>query len=360
MSRRVLTLLALALVATTLAGCPLRGTGRVRPGGMSIRPAVDPLIGLQSYTDEDVLRLADEAFDLHRYDRAYALYLRYLEEFPDLPGVPAARYNAALSAERFDLFEEAIPLYERYLADATTERDRVTTRFRLVECFLGAERFEPAMEHIDHLLGHAVSDRGDRFQLRVQRAWCVAAGGDPEAGQERLRDLVRRYRVDRGRTLGGYHGAMAYFYLGEVYRLQAEAVELVHVDDLEVARAELEAKAELILAAQDCYLDAIGTGVHEWIPRSGYRLGGLYEQFRHDILAAPPPEGVVTDEDREIYREILNEQTAVLLLKARTVYQKVLLKAAEVNIHDEWIVRLRENLKDLEGELLAESLAVDI
>jgi tetratricopeptide (TPR) repeat protein len=359
--RRSVTVLAIAAAVTLLAGCPLRsGSGGVRAGGMSIRPGVDPLIGLASYTDDDVLRLADEAFDLHRYDRSYALYARYIQEFPDAPGRHAARFNAALSAERFGLYEEAIALYERYLLDSHNDGDRVTTRYRLVACLIGAGRWDEALEHIDHLLGRLDTVTVDRFELRVQRAWVVAAAGEPEAGEEQLRALVGRYRVDRGRTLGGYQGAMAQYHLGEIYRLQAEGVALVHVDDLEQARAELNRKAELILAAQDCYLAAIKIGVHEWIPRSGYRLGGLYEQFRRDILAAQYPEGVVTAEDRLIYREILNEQTAVLLLKARAVYQKVLTKAAEVNIHDEWIVRLLDNLKKLEGELLAESLAVDI
>lgn len=361
MFRRSVAVIAIAAAATLLAGCPLRsGSGGVRLGGMSIRPGVDPLIGLASYTDDDVLRLADEAFDLRRYDRSFALYVRYIQEFPDAPARHAARFNAALSAERFGLYEEAIALYERYLADSRNAGDRVTTRFRLVECFTGAGRWDEALEHIDHLLGRLDTTAVDRFELRVQRAWVVAVAGDADAGEEQLRVLVGRYRVDRGRTLGGTQGAMAHYHLGEVYRLQAEGVAIVHVDDLEQARAELNHKAELILAAQDSYLEAIKTGVHEWIPRAGYGLGGLYEQFRRDILSAPYPEGVVTEEDRKIYREILNEQTAVLLLKARVVYQKVLTKAAEVNIHDEWIVRLRENLKRLEGELLEESLAVDI
>ncbi len=354
-------LLALLSIALLWPGCAgHRGGNGGTIGGMSVHGEVDPLIGLSSYTDEDVLRLAGEAFDRRLYDRAFALYCRYLDEFPDAPAVALARYNAALSAERSERLDEAIAMYEELLAAADTDTDRVTLHFRLVACTVVAERWEAAEAHISWLLHRPEPTATDRFELRVQRAWVDAASGERQRGLADMRTLSRRYRSDRGRTLGGYQGAMAYYHLGEVYRLMAEDVDLVHVDDLEMARQELNLKAAHILDAQQAYLDTIRTGVHDWIPRAGYRLGGLYEGFRQDILEAPIPAGVTDELDREVYLEILDEQTAVLLIKARTVYRKVLDKASEVNMYDEWVVRIRDMLKKLEGELLTGDLAADI
>jgi tetratricopeptide (TPR) repeat protein len=354
--------LALSLSAPLLLlACAGHRGGSGGPlGGMSVRSEVDPLIGLASYTDEDVLRLAGEAFDQRLYDRAFALYSRYLDEFPTAPAVGLARYNAALSAERSERLVDAIALYVQLLATAETDTDRVTLRFRLVACTVIAERWDAAEEHISWLLHRPEPTATDRFELRVQRAWVDAASGDRQRGLDDMQTLARRYRGDRGRTLGGYQGAMAYYHLGEVYRLLAEDVDLVHVDDLEMVRSELNLKASHIVGAQQAYLDTIRTGVHDWIPRAGYRLGGLYEGFRQDILEAPIPDGVTGELDREVYLEILDEQTAVLLIKARTVYRKVLDKASEVNMYDEWVVRIRDMLKKLEGELLTGDLAADI
>jgi len=327
---------------------------------MSLHGGVDPLIGMETYTDEDVLRLAGEAFDMRLFERAFLLYERYLLEFPDAPAVKLARYNAGLSAERCEKYDRAIEMFEIMLAEAEVDEERVNLTHRLVACTVGDERWEPAREYISWLLQRPDTRITDRFELRVWRAWVDAASGDLEGGLSDMLTLSRRYRSDRGATLGGWQGAMAYYHLGEVYRLKAEAVELVHVDDLEVAREELDRKASHIISAQDAYLETIRTGVHEWIPRAGFRLGNLYEQFRTDILEAPMPTAVTDDLDREVYLEILDEETAVLLMKARMVYQTVLDKASEVNIYDEWVVRIREMLDQVEEELITRGLAADI
>jgi tetratricopeptide (TPR) repeat protein len=352
-------ILALVTILCLDGACPSRGKIPVA-GGMSLRAGAHDLVGMDSYTDDDVLRLAAEAFDQRLFERAYRLYRLYLDEFPDGSGTSVARFNGGLAAEHIDLFEEAIALYEIELEQALVDADRVTIRFRLVACTVAAAHWTDARHHISTLLRRPDLATTDRFELRVQLAWVDAADGQPTLGQQSLETLVSQYHHDRGRTLGATQGAMAQYYLGEVFRLQAEAVLFSDVDDLDEARRDLNTKATFILDAQDAYLDAIRVGEHDWIPRAGYRLGGLYEQFRVDILAAPLPSGVTVDEDREIYREILSEQTAVLLMKAQTVYRKVLDKAAEVNMHDEWVVQLRESLTRLEAELLAGGIAVEI
>ncbi len=347
------------LGAVTHAGCPVRGRVEVS-GGMSLRADALDLVGMDSYTDDDVLRLAGEAFDASLFQRAYRLYMLYLDEFPDGPGTGVARFNGALAAEHMGLLDEAISLYEVELERAVRDADRVVVRFRLVACTLAAERWADARRHITTLLRRGDTAATDRFELRVQLAWVDAAEGEAAGGRRALEALVQKYRHDRGRTLGAYQGAMAYYYLGEACRLQAEAVRFDDVDDLERTRAALDTKARFILDAQEAYLGAIRIGEHDWIPRAGYRLGGLYERFRVDILAAPMPREVHGEEDRDIYREILSEKTAVLLMKAQIVYRKVLDKAAEVNMHDEWVIQLREALTRLEAELLAEDIAAEI
>ena len=354
---RHLPLISVLLLASL--GCHLR-SGVVRPGGMTFRDEVDPLVGLANYTDEDLLRLAEEAFELRLYGRAYQLFSRYLDEFPDTVQHRSVTFNAGLAAEKADLPDEAIMLFRQLLDDHPGAEERVTLRFRLVECTVVAEHWIEAQDHIDWLLRRTDLGPTDRYELQVRRAWVDAATGRRARAEAELRRLTGLYRFDKGETYGAYHGAMAYYHLGEVYRLQAEAVLIVSVDDLDKAREELNEKAGHILDAQDAYLEAIRIGHHDWIPRAGWRLGGLYERFRIDLLGAPDPAEVRTEEDQQIYREILSEQTAILLLKARTVYQKVLDKAAEVSIYDEWVVHIREALFQLEAELLEGELAVDI
>ena len=348
----------LAILLGLLAGCT--HTRTIRPDGMSVRTGPDPLLGLETYTGDDVLRIAAEAFELALYPKAYAVYMRYVDEFPGTYREGYAWYNAGLSAERGGMYDQAIEAYERFMEVTDVDSDRVAARFRLVSCTVASQRWEVASEHIDKLLARPDTVAVDRFELRVQRAWIQANTGDPAAAQEELHKLTRRYRHDRGRTYGGFQGAMANFYLGETCRLQAEAVQVLSVDDLDAARAELNVKAEHILEAQEAYLETIRIGVHGWIPRAGYGLGSLYTTFRRDILTAPYPAAVQTDEDREIYAEILNDETADLLFRTRMVYEKVLDKAGEVSINDEAVAMIRESLARVEQEIVSHELAADI
>jgi len=350
---------SLLVLLGLVAGCT-HTRGPVRPDGMSIRTGPDPLLGLDTYTGDDVLRIAGEAFDLALYPKAYAVYMRYADEFPGTDREGAAWYNAGLSGERCGMYDQAIEAYERFMELTDVDRDRVAARFRLVSCTVASQRWEAASGHIDKLLARPDTVAVDRFELKVQRAWIEANTGDPAAAQDTLHKMTRRYRQDRGRTYGGFQGAMANFYLGEVCRLQAEAVQVLSVDDLDTARVELNAKAQHILAAQEAYLETIRIGVHQWIPRAGYSLGSLYTTFRRDILAAPYPAAVQTDEDRQIYAEILDEETAGLLLKTRMIYEKVLSKAGEVSVNDEAVAMIRESLARVEQEIFSHELAADI
>ena len=361
MVRRFSLATTLVLIAALLGACNTLGRKPpVHPGGMTIRTEVDPLVGLATYTDEDLLRLAEEAFAQRLYERAYLLYQRCLDEFPDVPQRRAVQYNADLAAEKTDRWIEAIALFEALLAAPESDDERISFRFHLVECTAHAARWADARDHIQWLLRRADTSAVDRFELLVTRAWVVANEGEHDKARAELERLTGQYRYDRGRTYNARQGAKAWYHLGEVHRLMAEQSPLVHVDDPVQARKELNDKAIQILAAQEAYLQTIRIGDREWIPKAGWRLGGLYEQFRNDILRSPFPEDVQSDQDGEIYREILQEQTAVLLMKARTVYQKVLAKAAEVSMHDEWVVRIHEALEELQRELEEQGLAADI
>ena len=356
---RLVAMTILATLAGLLAGCT-HTRGPVRPDGMSIHNGPDPLLGLDAYTGDDVLRIAGEAFELALYPKAYAVYMRYVDEFPGTYREGFAWYNAGLSAERSGMYDQAIEAYERFVELSNEERERVAARFRLVSCMVASGRWEAASEHIDKLLARPDTVAVDRFELKVQRAWIQANTGDPAVAQEALHKMTRRYRHDRGRTYGGFQGAMANYYLGETCRLRAEAVQVLSVDDLDSARAELNTKAQHILDAQEAYLETIRIGVHVWIPRAGYGLGSLYTTFRRDILSAPYPAVVHSDEDREIYAEILDDETAGLLFKTRMVYEKVLDKAGEVSINDEAVAMIRESLARVEQEIVDHDLAVEI
>ncbi len=320
----------------------------------------DGLTGLDRYTADDLWNLGSLAFDLKEYEKALALFERLLERFPESDKGGEARFNAALAAERARQPARAASHYLAYLTDHPEARDGDDVRLGAARVFIFAgdpARARPLLEQA--LKGNHLSDP-DRFEAQALTAQVDLLTGAFDRAQSTLGMLQGRYRSSRDALIyAPYHGAMVRFLLGEVARMRAEAILFDNVDDRIRAEAQLEQKARHILTAQREYLEAIRFGVQEWVGPAGYRLGELYRRFRIDVLQSPRPT-TLTSAEEPAYREVLKEQTVILLLKARETYRQVLDRAAQANIRGEWVDRMRDSLKEINAQLAAEQVATDI
>ena len=80
---------------------------------------------------------------------------------------------------------------------------------------------------------------------------------------------------------------MAHYYLAEIPRRQAEAVPL-RLPETQL-RADLEAKATLVLLAQERFEAAVALGNVYWATAAGYQMGSVQEHMWRALLTAPVP-----------------------------------------------------------------------
>lgn len=333
---------------------------RIQGQATALPAGRDLLTGLDRYTAGDLWDLGSRAFDACEYDRALALYERLVQLFPEWDEDGGARFNAGLAAEKARLPSRAAEHYLAYLAGWPAASDVAAVRVSAGRMLLAAGRPAEAKPLLVAALAGGLREEADRFESRALLAQADMDTGRLDAAEQALSDLAGRYRTHRDSTLySPYHGAMVRYLLGEVHRLRAEAVTFDDVDDRALAEAQLERKARSVLDAQREYLETIRFGVREWVAPAGYRLGELYRRFRVDVIDSPSPRGV-TGEDEAVYRDVLREQTTVLLIKARECYRKVLDRAAKVNIRGEWVDRMRASLREIDGQLIAERVRTDI
>jgi hypothetical protein len=137
---------------------------------------------------------------------------------------------------------------------------------------------------------------------------------------------------------------MSAYYLGEIAHEQYRALPL-RLPEKQLGR-DLEAKARMVLTAQQRFIDAMRVQNPEWATAAGFQIGSLYRELYDDIVGAPVPPALA-GEAREIYLDEVRKQVKTLLQKAVAVHEKNVLMAERLGEHNGWVQRSNEQMEQL-------------
>ena len=295
------------------------------------------------HDEHTVFEAAMSAYNWGNLDLAQQLWEHYLADFPSGGRWRSARFNAGLAAEGLGRFRAALEHYQLLVfAEMEGEQDQgfvFKLLRRRLNCLVELGSYNEALAELD-ALGPSIRDD----ELSILRARALTGVGRYEHTEQVLRALLGRLR--RTSLPDRRIAASASFYLAEQYRLRAQAIQLNKVDDLQQVGELLDKKAEHTVAAQDLYLDTMSQGYPDLVARAGYHLGRLYEEFHHAMQQAPMPTEL-DSEQQAAYRLELNEQTRVLLDKARTVYKRVVELQAWAELPQQWVQKIDAALQAL-------------
>ncbi|HEY1089038.1 MAG TPA: hypothetical protein VGE37_15140, partial [Archangium sp.] len=199
-----------------------------------------------------------------------------------------------------------------------------------------------------------------RIEARVQQGVCQLESGDKDAAESTLRSVLTYWNGLPDKDLvDDYFPGQAQFFLGEIFRLHYESVELDGNKSTEKLAEDLEYKSELLLSSQGHYLRAIRIGNGYWATAAGNRIGGLYENmYDHMIHATAPAE--LSASEQEIYRVELRKKIRVLISKAITVYERTLEAAERIGASSPFVEQTKESLQRMKQLLLAEAQADEV
>jgi hypothetical protein len=91
-------------------------------------------------------------------------------------------------------------------------------------------------------------------------------------------------------------------------------------------------------------------GVAEWTTASLYQIGFTYESFSKALLGSPPPDKL-NDQEKEQYKEAIDEFVVPIEERALEAYESGWQKAIELGIFNSWTAKMREALGRLNAEL---------
>ncbi len=356
-------LACLSTLWLALAGCLPGKVVKPDTPAQTEKPAeevlMEPLhIGLQpdadlGLVDFDASTLFHEGLRLHEaesYADALRFFDRILSEFPESRYCSAAAYNAGRCLEMLGRTREAIERY-RLIADSMPKsKDWVDAMFRLGSALVDLGRHAEAVAELERLLareGLSVSDRVDAFVLQGE-----AHQGTSELlrAEHTFRAALRLFRAhEREKYLDPAPAARSEFRLAELAFGRFEAAPLRLPE--ERMQADLEAKARLLLTAQSGFLRTMRWGDPEWAVAAGYRIGKLYLDLHAAMEAAPVP-GDLSEEEAEVYRDMLRKRLAVLLRKALRVFEMTLQLAGRTRSDTAWTRVVQTEMERVEKLVL--------
>jgi len=341
------------------AGCV---TARPKPDNPPPQQEIqfDPIeikadLELLKLNDEELFAQGTATFGAKEYEKAARYFDRLVEAYPKSPHRGPSLYNAGLSHEKLEQWEEARLRFAEIADPVRGTGDALDAAFRSAETLYHLGRFDEAEKLLATIAGRTDLNLNKRLEAQVQQGICQLEAGRKDDAEATLRKTLATYQElpDKG-EVDDYFPAQAQFFLGEIYRLHCEAVLLDPDKGADQLTKDLEYKAELLLSAQGHYLRSIRMGNGYWATAAGAQIGGLYEGLYETVINSSAPKEL-TGAEAEIYRQELRKKVRVLVTKAITIYERTLEAAERIGAQNTFVEKTKLSLQKMRDLLMADA-----
>ena len=353
----------LGFVAATaiLSGSALGCARAAAPPVVASRPIEVAPIVVSPYTGAELAALfakARAALLAEDYATAAPLFERIVRLAPNDDTAPPSLFNAGVAREGLGERGDALSRYDDFLRRFPDDLMARSAKLRRMCVLADLERWPRLDAETADVLAWK--------DLSVLEA--VEAGGlaglalveqdkldDGERAILKARDLVDEHRLgEAGKP--PVEVATVSFALAEVRKKKSEAITFVPVPaDFPV---QLERRCTGLLDAQRAYTDAMRSLDAHWSAMSGYRVGQLYQQLHHDVMAIPAPANAGTDARRQLFEGAMRLRYRVLLEKGLKMMDATVKLGERTGESSAWTERARAAKVDLEHDLDLERAAL--
>ena len=342
-SSRHLSWLALALAV----GCAHGGKAP------STTLEMDPIVfqakkgGMVEVRDPaELFERATEAYRLDHYAEALVLFDQTAAENPGTQHARSSLYNAGLCLEQLGRKPEAAQRFKKLADDYPDSVESLDALFRLGATLSQLKDWSAAEQTQERILGKKNLTLSDRVEAQARLGEARFERGrldDAERTLREMRELYRQHEQEE-RLDTDYFLAMGNFYLAEVSHAQYKLLP-TRLPQKQLEQ-DLEAKARMLLLAQQRYVDAMRVKHPEWATAAAFRIGNLYREFYDDLVGAPVPESL-KGEARDVYVEEVRKKVRNLLVKAVSFHEKNVLMAERTGEKNDWVTRSNQQLSEL-------------
>lgn len=360
MRRIDFAILCFSLLLSACAGTQNKSDNPTGDGGTEVLN-LDPMLvrptGDGPGEAIDVNELFDRAyraFSSRQYEEAATDYEAVIRYFPDSRFFLPSLYNAGLSYEKLERWQDAVRVYRIIVERFPDNEDTTDAYYRLAGALDRTGAHEDVVELMTQVLLRGNVSTFDRVEAYVRRSNALLELGHFQEAADGFLNAVNINRdaaVEEQLSENSHFIVQSYFGMGRAYHHMVSNIPLVLPP--ERMGEDLKEKAELFMRAQANYIRALSRHHTRWSVAAGYMIGRLYEDFYRDIFQAEIPDGL-TDQQLALYFEELRKQIRPLMERAVQVYEKNLSLSKRLmrdGTSNEWVDSTQLSLERLRAYL---------
>lgn len=295
---------------------------------------------------EGLFTRATEQLDAKQCDPAVELYDRLVREFPQSRYASAALYNAGLCLQALGRFEPAAERFGKVRTLYPGSEDTRDASFQLAEVLVQLARWDEVVAVSDALLADDALSADERLEAMARRSQGLLGRHELGEAERHARSSLSYFRTrpEAEKIVDEFFAAANNYVLAESFRMRAE--DLAFPVDQAGQQQVLVKRAELLLQAQREYFNTISftnlDNLH-WAAASGYKIGAMYDELWHAVMAAPvPPQ--LPPEGHDIYHQELAKLIKPLIRHAIRYWELTLMLIERTGMQGEWAERTKADL----------------
>lgn len=281
------------------------------------------------------------------HEKAVDAYKKLCDKYPNYKEKSNAIFNSALLLEKLQKYGEASKYYKLYYAEESSKPEGKEALFDVARMQEKAKNWKGAIKSYDNFISTFANDSSmtnlvAKSHYRIAKIYedNLRSKKMTKVSYEKLLSFVVAKKAASGEA--GIYAAEAKFKLLEDEFNAYIRLKIGGKNDKQL-EANLKKKVAAMKALEAKYNEVLKFQVYEWMMAAMYRIGYLYQSFSDSLFEAEPPAGL-TEEEEEIYTDMLKQQAEPIEEQAITYYSKALEKARELKIFNQWTQLITEKL----------------
>lgn len=355
-------LLALLTILGALTGCASAPASGARSPEGRPTPAVEvPAVVVSPFTELELAQQFEQARSalLHeKYREAAEAFDRLVRLAPDGETAAPSLYNGAVAREGMADRPGALDRYQKLLDRFPDQAVARGATFRVLRLLSFLERWRDLSTAADRALALRDLSVLEAIDAHGAKGLALAELDRIDEAAKHVgmaRDLIEQHRLGESGP-PPIELAQAAFALGEVRRKRSEKISF---DPMPPNFTEvLEQRCQALLDAQGAYTEAMRAYDAHWSAMAGYRVGQLYQQLHHDVMAIPPTGKANTLKKQQLFEGAMRLRYRVLLEKGLKMMDGTVRLGRRTGEDSAWIHRAEEAKRDIERAIGDEKRAL--
>ena len=281
------------------------------------------------------------------HEKAINAYKQLYDKYPTYKEKSNAVFNAGFLLEKLQRYKEAATYYRLYYSEERSKIEGKEAMYDAGRMYQKAEDWKGAIKNYESFIATFRND--SEVSHLVARAYYQIAKiyedklNNWKAAKKTYNDILtylNEKKVTSDESL--LYAAEAKFKLLDDDFDAYLKLKINGKNDKQLSE-NLKKKVATMKELEAKYNEVPKFQVFEWTMATMYRIGYLYQSFSDALFEAEPPAGL-TDEEQEIYTDMLRQQAEPIEEQAVSYYSKALEKAREDKVFNKWTQLITEKL----------------